>query len=183
VHQDRLAFGEVRAAVQAEEGTLVSDVQRGSGFGRHGVGDGEDAALGQDGDLFSVATAREGCGDHAQALLQIHALPDRDYGACSFPSRRERKLGALLVFAPAQEGIEEVQGRRFDFDDHFARTRLRFFHLLELQYLPRVSEFVYLPGAHIGVSFRSPCKGASLPTLARRDQTPASLLARVPGRW
>ncbi len=169
--------------MQAEEGALVSDVQGGGGFGRHGIRDGEDAALGRDGDLFGVATAREGCGNDAQALLQIHALPDRDYGARSLSSRRKRKLGALLILAPAQEGVEEVQGRRFDLDDYFARTGLRFFHLLEFQYLPRVSEFVYLPGAHVGASFYSPCKGASLPTLVWRGQAPVSLLARVPGRW
>src|SRR3954447_1711915 len=115
--------------MQGEVGALVGDVRDGGGLGRYGVGDGEDAAFGRDGDLLGVATARERSGYHAQALLQIYTLPDGGDDARDLSSRGEGRLWFVLVLSPAEEDVKEVQPRRLDFYNDLARARLRLLYL------------------------------------------------------
>src|ERR687885_299926 len=97
------------------------------------------------------------------AHRQVDAIADLHDGTRNLCPGSKGKRRPLLVLAPAQEDVEEVQGRRLDFDDDLTGAWLWLFYLLQQEGTFRVSELVHLPGAHHGPPFHSRYGNPSLP--------------------
>src|SRR5919206_451812 len=79
------------------------------------------------------------------------------------PSARMHKDGLAFGEVRSPVDVEEVQGRRLDFDDDLTGAWLWLLYLLQQEGTFRVSELVYLPGAHHGPPFHSRYGNPSLP--------------------
>jgi hypothetical protein len=79
----------------------------------------------------------------------------------------EGEFGSLLVLAPAQEDVEEVQGCSLDLHYDLPRFRRRVFDLLQFQGLFRIPKLAYPPGSHRLLPWAS-FVGPELTTARRR---------------
>jgi hypothetical protein len=81
------------------------------------------------------------------ARLHAGAFADPVYRSRDLTSRRERQFRPLLILAPAQKDVEEVE-RRPRLDHDLTRLRAGLLDLGELERLLRVSESLHLPGSY-----------------------------------
>jgi hypothetical protein len=167
VYQHGLALPEVRPAVEREVRSLVGDVERRRRLEGHRLRHWEDQRR-RDGYPLGEATLREpGRGEDPQPRFEVHASSDlrdrpRDLGA-----QGEGEFGSLLVRAPAQEDVEEVQGCSLDLHYDLPRFRRRVFDLLQRQGLFRIPKLAYPRGSHRLLPWAS-FVGPELTTARRR---------------
>src|SRR5919202_77464 len=121
VHQDSLAFAEVRPSVETEEGGLIGEVHCCSDLKRYRVREGEDSPRSWYCNLLGEATfGKGGCGKRPGSHRQVDTPADLHDGTRNLGPGSKGKRRPLLVLAPAQEDVEEVQGRRLNLDDDLA---------------------------------------------------------------
>jgi hypothetical protein len=138
VYQHGLALPEVRPAVEREVRSLVGDVERRRRLEGHRLRHWEDQRR-RDGYPLGEATLREpGRGEYPQPRFEVHASSDLRDRPRDLGSQGEGEFGPLLVLAPAQEDVEEVQGCSLDLH----------YDLLQLQGLFRIPKLAYPPGSH-----------------------------------
>src|SRR5215210_5774949 len=149
--------------MEGDVGRLVGDRERRRLLEGHGLGDGKDAGF-RHGDLVGVSAAWEwGRRDDASARPHARAFARLAYRTRDLTPRREWEVGPLLVLAPAQQDVEEVERRRLYPDHDLVGLRYRLLHLREPQCLLRFSQYVYLPGLHTLSSSRSTLAAPRLP--------------------